>query len=63
MARRLARAVMVACVVSTAQGGGAYPEGIFPTSTKLTMDTYNDWIQSTIDSGKTAMVRWIASEG
>lgn len=42
---------------------GIYPDGHFDVSTKLTTSNYKDVIQSTIDAGKTLMVRFIASEG
>ena len=29
----------------------------------LTPDNFNDWIKTEVDAGKTAFVRWIASEG
>jgi len=42
---------------------GIYPEGHFDISHRLTVDTFDDTIQSEIDAGKTIFVRWIASEG
>ena len=29
----------------------------------LTPDNFNDWIKGEVDAGRTAFVRWIASEG
>jgi hypothetical protein len=35
-----------------------------PSHTKtLTPDNFNDWIKGEVDAGRTAFVRWIASEG
>lgn len=44
-------------------GAGIFPEDHWEYSTKLTTATFNDWITEEVDSGRTAMVRWIASEG
>lgn len=56
----LVRGLVLALAVSTAHGAGsALVEG----TTRLTPETFNGFVQDAIDSGKTAMVRWIASEG
>lgn len=43
--------------------GNIYPAGFFDKSVGLTVDSFDDFIKETVDSGKTAFVRWIASEG
>lgn len=40
-----------------------YPENHWQHSTKLTVANFDDEIKKAVDSGKTMMVRWIASEG
>jgi hypothetical protein len=40
-----------------------YPSDHFDYSTKLTVDTFDEQVKSAVDSGKTLMVRWIASAG
>lgn len=60
IARQLALAVMLA---AASPALGIYPDDHWDYSTKLTMDNYKDVIQSTIDDGKTLMVRFIASPG
>lgn len=57
----LMRGLVFALAVSSAQGGGsALVEG----TTRLgNQEAFNGFVQNAIDSGKTAMVRWIASEG
>lgn len=40
-----------------------YPSDHFDYSTKLTVGTFDDQVKSAVDSGKTLMVRWIASAG
>lgn len=57
------RVAMAIAMLMGSAVGGIYPEGHFDVSTKLTMGNYQDVIQSTIDDGKTLMVRFIASEG
>eukprot|EP01043_Picozoa_sp_COSAG02_P082533 COSAG02_NODE_20732_length_817_cov_1.473538_2_plen_66_part_00 len=42
---------------------GIFPEDHWEHSTKLTTATFNSWITEEVDAGRTAMVRWIASEG
>jgi len=52
--------------LSSALAGGIYPDGHFaPTGpvAKLTTDTFDSFIKEQVDAGKTAFVRWIASEG
>ena len=52
--------VFALAATSAAHGAGsALVEG----TTRLTPDTFNGFVQDAIDSGKTAMVRWIASPG
>jgi hypothetical protein len=43
--------------------GNIYPAGHFDRSVGLTVDTFDNFIKDSVDSGKTAFVRWIASEG
>lgn len=43
--------------------GNIYPAGHFDLAVGLTVDSFDDFIKETVDSGKTAFVRWIASEG
>jgi hypothetical protein len=43
--------------------GAIYPDDHWSYSTKLTLDNYEDAIQTEISAGKTVFVRWIASEG
>ena len=40
-----------------------YPSDHFDYSTKLTSNNFDDHVRSVVDSGKTLMVRWIASPG
>ena len=42
---------------------GIYLQDHWEYSTKLTTATFNSWITGEVDAGRTAMVRWIASEG
>ena len=56
---RMARGLVLALCVSGASAGSATVEG----TTKLTTGTFDAFIADAIGSGKTAMVRWIASEG
>ena len=54
------RGLVFALAAASAHGAGtALVEG----TTRLTPDTFNGFVQDAIDSGKTAMVRWIASPG
>ena len=58
------RAVALALALGAASagpGGGTYPPGV--SYNKLTAETFNDFVEGAIADGKTAMVRWIASEG
>ena len=58
------RAVTLALALGAASagpGGGTYPPGV--SYNKLTAETFNDFVEGAIADGKTAMVRWIASEG
>jgi len=40
-----------------------YPSDHFDYSTKLTVDNFDEQVKAAVDSGKTLMVRWIASPG
>lgn len=40
-----------------------YPENHWQHATKLTVSNFDEEIKTAVDSGKTMMVRWIASEG
>lgn len=43
-----------------------YPDGVFPpmgTSTKLTAETFPDFVEDALVDEKTAIVRFIAGEG
>lgn len=40
-----------------------YPSDHWKYSTKLTTNSFDDFIKNGVDSGKTVFVRWIASEG
>jgi hypothetical protein len=43
---------------------GASAQDMTPDHTKtLTTGNFNDWIKGEVDAGRTAFVRWIASEG
>lgn len=57
--------LLLACanLVLVTAAGGIYPDKHWDYSTKLTTDTFDDAIKAHVDSGKTFMVRWIASEG
>ena len=64
----LLRATAVALALSSAfaagpGGGGTYPPGVFPTSTKLDEENFGVFVDDAIEDGKTAIIRWIASEG
>ena len=52
-------ALLVATLLATA----IYPEGHWEHSTRLTASTFVPFIKESVDAGKTAIVRWIASEG
>jgi hypothetical protein len=43
--------------------GGIYPDGHFDHVMKCTKDTFDEFVKTNVDSGKTLFVRWIASEG
>jgi hypothetical protein len=40
-----------------------YPDNHWNHATKLTVSNFDEEIKTAVDSGKTMMVRWIASEG
>lgn len=55
--------VVAALALLVASASAIYPDDHWDYSTKLTVENYKDVIQSTIDAGKTLMVRFIASAG
>ena len=55
---------MVAAVAALLLASSAiYPEDHWSYSTKLTEQSFDGFIKDSVDAGKTAFVRWIASEG
>jgi len=54
---------MAAALLTLGLLGGIYPDNHFDTVTKLDKSNIDSTIQSSIDSGKTLFVRFIASEG
>ena len=63
-AMALLRATALALALGSANAGGAYPELSGGASyIKLTDATFDSFINDALAAGKTAMVRWIASEG
>jgi len=50
-------------LTATAANAGIYPDGHWEHATELTADTADAWVQEKVDAGKTAIIRWIASEG
>jgi hypothetical protein len=54
---------MAALAIGALLAAGIYPDGHFDTVTKLTTDNFDGFIKEQVDAGKTAFVRWIASEG
>ena len=60
----LLRATALALALGSANAGSAYPELSGGASyIKLTDATFDSFINDALAAGKTAMVRWIASEG
>ena len=60
----LLRATALALALGSANAGGAYPDLSGGASyIKLTDATFDSFINDALAAGKTAMVRWIASEG
>ena len=55
---RLICALMAAALVAA-----IYPAEHWQYSTKLTTSNFDAQVQAAVDSDKTLMVRWIASEG
>ena len=55
------RAICMALVVAAV--AAIYPDGHWRFSTKLTTSNFDETIKNIVDSDKTMMVRWIASEG
>jgi len=56
----LARLALLAAVGAHA---GIYPDGHFDYVQKCTKDNTDAFVKEALDAGKTAFVRWIASEG
>jgi len=50
-------------LLSLVNGEGIYPTDHWKYSTKLTTSTFDETVKQNVDSGKTLLVRWIASEG
>jgi len=59
----LLRTTALALALGTANAGGAYPDLTNGQYLKLTDATFDSFINDAIAAGKTAMIRWIASEG
>ena len=60
----LLRATALALALGSANAGGAYPDlSNGAQYVKLTDSTFDSFIGDALAAGKTAMVRWIASEG
>ena len=58
------RATALALAVGSANAGGAYPDLTNGAQyLKLTDATFDSFVNDAIAAGKTAMIRWIASEG
>lgn len=53
----------VALATTAAFVAGIYPDDHWTRSTKLSVDTFDDFVKTGVDAGKTVFVRWIASEG
>jgi len=53
----------VLALAAGAVGGGIYPDGHWDLCTQVTAENANDFVKATVDSGKTLIVRTIASEG
>jgi len=71
---KMARALLAALCITQAAAPFEHhdPDSIYPefffhakkgASTRLTKENFNGWIKGEVDAGRTAMVRWIASEG
>ena len=54
---------MALAVLTVGLLAGIYPEGHFDRVVKLTTSNFEETVTTTVDSGKTLFVRWIASEG
>ena len=54
---------VASCVPCRSDGSGIYPDDHWEHATELTPDTADAWVQENVDAGKTALIRWIASEG
>jgi len=55
--------LLFAAAVAVAAADSIYPSDHWSHSKELTTDNAEAWIKEQVDAGKTAMVRWIASEG
>jgi len=54
---------LVAFVALAVANAGIYPDDHWNFATELTPENGDSFIKDTVDAGKTAIVRWIASEG
>ena len=60
----LLRATALALALNSANAGGAYPDLTNGAQyLKLTDATFDSFVNDALAAGKTAMIRWIASEG
>ena len=60
----LLRATALCLAIGTTNAGGAYPDlSNGAQYLKLTDATFDSFINDALAAGRTAMVRWIASEG
>jgi len=60
----VALSVMVGMLATASVArAGIYPDGHWETATKLTTSNADDFVKTSVDAGKTVIVRWIASEG
>jgi len=59
----LRRIAMALVALTASLLAGIYPEGHFDKVTKCTVANFEETVTSTVDSGRTLFVRWIASEG
>lgn len=55
--------VLVGLMALLACAQAIYPADHWKFSKELTSENFEDHVKSTVDSGKTLFVRWIASEG
>ena len=60
----LLRTAALALALGSAHAGGAYPDlSNGAQYVKLTDSTFDSFVNDALAAGKTAMIRWIASEG